>query len=74
MKKNILLGTLFASLLLLAGCDYNEDNFPGYDEYIHAKDIRNDTITLVKANYKKIATLKLIENLLFLKIPKDKLF
>lgn len=74
MKKNILLGTLFASLLLLAGCDYNEDNFPGYDEYTHAKDIRNDTITLVKANYKKIATLKANRELALSKDPEGQTF
>lgn len=31
MKKHYLF-TLFATMLLLAGCDYNEDNFEGFDE------------------------------------------
>lgn len=31
MKKNILF-SMCASLLLLASCDYNEDNFPGFDD------------------------------------------
>lgn len=61
-------------MLLLAGCDYNEDNFPGYDEYTHAKDIRNDTISLVKANYKKIATLKANRELALSKDPEGQTF
>ena len=32
MKKHILLGTALASLFALGACDYNEDNFPGFDE------------------------------------------
>lgn len=31
MNKKIILG-LFATALLWAGCDYNEDNFPGFDD------------------------------------------
>ena len=31
MKKHILLGTALASLFALGACDYNEDNFPGFD-------------------------------------------
>lgn len=74
MKKNILLGTLFASALLFAGCDYNEDNFPGYDEYTHAKDVRNDTVTLVKADYKKIAGLDANKELALSKDPEGETY
>ena len=35
MKKHILLGTALASLFALGACDYNEDNFPGFDEKDH---------------------------------------
>lgn len=31
MNKNFIF-SLFATMLLLAGCDYNEDNFPGFDD------------------------------------------
>ena len=31
MKKNLLY-TLCASLLFFTGCDYNEDNFEGFDD------------------------------------------
>lgn len=54
MKKNILL-SMSAALLILASCDYNEDNFPGYDELAHAKDVQNITLTLADSEYKKIA-------------------
>lgn len=74
MKKNILLGTLFASALLFAGCDYNEDNFPGYDEYTHPKDVRNDTVTLVKADYKKIAELDANKELALSKDPEGETY
>lgn len=74
MKKNILSGILFASLLLFAGCDYNEDNFPGYDEYTHIKDIRNDTVTLVKADYKKIAGLDANKELALSKDPEGETY
>lgn len=35
MKKHILLGTALASLFALGACDYNEDNFPGFDKRNH---------------------------------------
>lgn len=54
MKKNILL-SMSAALLILASCDYNEDNFPGYDELAHAKDVQNITLTLADGEYKKVA-------------------
>lgn len=31
MNKNFIF-SMFATVLLLAGCDYNEDNFPGFDD------------------------------------------
>lgn len=39
MKKNIIF-SMCASLLFLASCDYNEDNFPGYDELAIPKDVQ----------------------------------
>ena len=40
MKKNIVF-SMCASLLFLASCDYNKDNFPGYDELAIPKDVQN---------------------------------
>lgn len=54
MKKKIFF-SMCASLLLLASCDYNEDNFPGFDELTDAKDVQNITLTLEDTEYKKIA-------------------
>lgn len=57
MKKEYYLYSLFAIVALsLASCDYNEDNFPGYDELAHPTDVRNDTIRLVDSDYSAIAT------------------
>lgn len=56
MKKKILF-SMCATLLLLASCDYNEDNFPGYDELANATDVQNVTLTLEDTEYKTIASL-----------------
>lgn len=56
MKKKILF-SMCATLLLLASCDYNEDNFPGYDELANATDVQNVTLTLEDTEYKTIAGL-----------------
>jgi hypothetical protein len=69
MKKYILLGSIFASVFMLGSCDYNEDNFPGYDEYDTIKDIRNDTITLEAADYATIAKLQANKDLALSKDP-----
>lgn len=46
MKKHILLGTALASLFALGACDYNEDNFPGFDEKETITDVSTDTLVL----------------------------
>lgn len=52
MKHKHLLYSLFAAAsLITVSCDYNEDNFPGYDELAHPTDIGNDTLTLVSSDY-----------------------
>lgn len=68
MKKNILF-SMCATLLILASCDYNEDNFPGYDELAHAKDVQNITLTLGDTEYKKIADLSANKELAASKDP-----
>mgnify|MGYP000817118229 CR=1 FL=1 len=45
MKKNIVF-SMCASLLFLASCDYNKDNFPGYDELAIPKDVQNVELSL----------------------------
>ena len=58
MKRKYLLYSLFATAALtLAGCDYNEDHFPGFDELATPTDIGNDTLTLAATDYKTIAGL-----------------
>ena len=54
MKKNIIF-SMCASLLFLASCDYNEDNFPGYDELAIPKDVQNVELSLADGDYKKVA-------------------
>ena len=73
MKKNILF-SMCAALLLLTGCDYNEDNFPGYDDATHVKDVQNDTIQLAAADYKKIADLETNKELALSKDPEGKTY
>ena len=57
-NKHILYSLLAAASLTVASCDYNEDNFPGYDELAHPTDVRTDTITLTSSDYSAIANLK----------------
>lgn len=57
MKKHILLGTALASLFALGACDYNEDNFPGFDEKETITDVSTDTLVLADAHYGKIASM-----------------
>lgn len=47
-----------ASLLFLASCDYNKDNFPGYDELAIPKDVQNVELSLADGDYKKVAGLE----------------
>ena len=57
MKKNIVF-SMCASLLFLASCDYNKDNFPGYDELAIPKDVQNVELSLADGDYKKVAGLE----------------
>lgn len=74
MKKHILFGTALASLFMLGACDYNEDNFPGYDEYETITDIRMDTITLAGADYASIAKLQVNKELALSKDPEGETY
>lgn len=70
MKHKHLLYSLFAAAsLITVSCDYNEDNFPGYDELAHPTDIGNDTLTLVSSDYKNIAKIDANINLATSKDP-----
>ena len=44
MKNKFYLYSMFAATLVLGGCDYNEEHFPGFDELAHPTHIWNDTI------------------------------
>lgn len=46
--------SLCAAALLLAGCDYNEDNFPGYDSEVIPSNVTNIVYTLTDADYEAI--------------------
>ena len=74
MKKHILLGTALSSLLMLGACDYNEDNFSGYDELEKITNVQSDTLDLVAADYKKIAGLKANEGLALSKDPEGETY
>lgn len=74
MKKHILLVTALASFCMLGACDYNEDNFPGYDEYDTIKDVRTDTITLADADYASIAKLTKNKDLALSKDPEGETY
>lgn len=74
MKKHILLGTALSSLLMLGACDYNEDNFPGYDDLATITNVQSDTLDLVAADYKKIADLKANQDLALSKDPEGETY
>lgn len=73
MKKNILF-SMCAGLLLLASCDYNEDNFPGYDDLTNATDVQNVTLTLEDAEYKTIAGIAANKELALSKDPEGETY
>ena len=54
MKKLFNL-TLVLFALILASCDYNDKNFPGYDELANPSDIQAMEYILTDADYKTIA-------------------
>lgn len=43
--------SLCAATFLMTGCDYNEDNFPGYDEGGRPTDVAKIVYTLTDADY-----------------------
>ena len=53
MNKRLIY-SLCAASLLLAGCDYNEENFPGYDEESIPTNVANIVYTLTDADYEAI--------------------
>ena len=73
MQKNILF-SMCAGLLLLASCDYNEDNFPGYDDLTNATDVQNVTLTLEDAEYKTIAGIAANKELALSKDPEGETY
>lgn len=73
MKKNILF-SMCTGLLFLVSCDYNRDNFPGYDDLTHATDVQNVTITIEDAEYKTIAGIAANKELALSKDPEDKTY
>ncbi len=66
--------SLFAATLLLAGCEYNEKHFPGYDELAYPTDVRTDTITLSDADYSTIAGLSANQSLALSKDPEGQTY
>ena len=46
--------SLCAASFLLAGCDYNEENFPGYDKEYYPTNVANIVYTLTDADYEAI--------------------
>ena len=66
--------SLFAASVLLAGCDYNEDHFPGFDDLAHPTDVRTDTLTLLEADYKTIAELDANQSLALSKDAEGKTY
>lgn len=73
MKKNILF-SMCAALLSLASCDYNENNFPGYDELTKATDVQNIILTLEETEYKNIAGISANKELALSKDPEGKTY
>lgn len=69
MKKQYCIYGLFAAALTLGACDYNEDNFPGFDELAHPQHVWSDTITLAANDYKNVAELKANQDLALSKDP-----
>ena len=74
MKKHILLGIALASLFTLGACDYNEDNFPGFDEKETITDVRTDTLVLTDAHYGKIASMPKNQGLAPSKDPENQTY
>ena len=63
-----------ASLFTLGACDYNEDNFPGFDEKATITDVRTDTLVLTDAYYGKIASMPKNQGLALSKDPENQTY
>ena len=74
MKKHKLLGTALASLFALGACDYNEDNFPGFDEKETITDVSTDTLVLADAHYGKIASMPKNQGIALAKDPEGQTY
>lgn len=74
MKKHIILGVSLASLAMLGACDYNEDNFPGFDEQATITDVQTDTLELTDADYASIAKLQANQDLALSKDPEGQTY
>lgn len=73
-NKHILYSLLAAASLTVASCDYNEDNFPGYDELAQPTDVRTDTITLTSSDYSAIANLKANQDIALAQDPEGETY
>ena len=74
MKNKFYLYSMFAATLVLGGCDYNEEHFPGFDELAHPTHIWNDTIRLADTDYKTIADNKTNQEIALSKDPEGKTY
>lgn len=69
MKKHIVFASALASLFTLGACDYNEDNFPGFDQYDTILDVRNDTLDMASSDYSALAKLSANKEIALAKDP-----
>ncbi len=74
MKNKFYLYSMFAAALLLGGCDYNEEHFPGFDELARPTHVWNDTIRLADTDYKTIADNKTNQEIALSKDPEGKTY
>lgn len=56
MKKKLLMP--IAALMLLAGCDYNEENFKGLEEMTQPTNVFKKELTMLNADYAAVASNK----------------
>lgn len=55
-------------------CDYNEDNFPGFDEKETITDVSTDTLVLADAHYGKIASMPKNQGIALAKDPEGQTY
>lgn len=65
---------MMAAALVLGGCDYNEEHFPGFDESAHPTHVWNDTIRLADTDYKTIAENKTNQEIALSKDPEGQTY